>query len=35
MNENYFHGAFKAWKKGWDHCIRSQEDYFQIDGSQN
>jgi hypothetical protein len=35
IKENYFHGAYEAWKKQWDHCIRSQGDYFQGDGSQN
>jgi hypothetical protein len=32
--ENYFHGAFEAWKKRWDRCIRFQGDYFE-DDSQN
>jgi hypothetical protein len=32
---NDFHGAFEAWKKLWDHCIRSKGDYFEGDGSQN
>jgi hypothetical protein len=35
IKENAFHGAFEAWKKRWDRCIRSQEDYFEGDGSQN
>jgi hypothetical protein len=26
IKENDFHGAFKAWKKRWDHSIRSQAD---------
>jgi hypothetical protein len=33
--ENDFHGAFEVWNKQWDHCIRSQGDYFEGDGSQN
>jgi hypothetical protein len=32
--ENYFVGAFEAWKKLWDRCIRFQVDYFEGDGSQ-
>jgi hypothetical protein len=35
IKENDFHGAFEAWKKLWDSCIRSQGDYFEGDGSQN
>jgi hypothetical protein len=35
IKENDFHGAFEAWKKQWDWCIRSQGDYFEGDGSQN
>jgi hypothetical protein len=35
IKENYFHGAFEAWKKLWDHCIWSQADCFERDGSQN
>jgi hypothetical protein len=35
IKENDFHGAFEAWKKQWDHFIRSQGDYFEGDGSQN
>jgi hypothetical protein len=35
IKENYFHGAFEAWKKRRDRCIRSQGDYFEGDGSQN
>jgi hypothetical protein len=35
IKENYFHGTFEAWEKQWDHCIRSQGDYFEGDGSQN
>jgi hypothetical protein len=35
IKENDFHGAFEAWKKQWDHCIHSQGDYFEGDGSQN
>jgi hypothetical protein len=27
--ENYFDGASEEWKKIWDHCIRSQGDYFE------
>jgi transposase len=23
IKENYFHGAFEAWEKRWDRCIRS------------
>jgi hypothetical protein len=33
--ENGFHGAFEAWKKRWDRCIRSQGDSSEGDGSQN
>jgi hypothetical protein len=33
--ENDFHDAFEAWKKRWDHCIRSQGDSSKGDGSQN
>jgi hypothetical protein len=35
IKENDFHGAFEAWKKLWDRCIRSQGDYLEEDGSQN
>jgi hypothetical protein len=35
IKENDFHGAFEAWKKWWDHCVHSQEDYFEGGGSQN
>jgi hypothetical protein len=35
IKENDFHGAFEAWKKQWDRCIRSQGEYFEGDGSQN
>jgi hypothetical protein len=35
IKENYFHGAFEAWKKQWDHHICSKGDYFEGDGSQN
>jgi hypothetical protein len=35
IKENDFHGAFEAWTKLWDHCIHSQGDYFEGDGSQN
>jgi hypothetical protein len=35
IKENDLHGAFEAWKKQWDPCIRSQGDYFEGDGSQN
>jgi hypothetical protein len=31
--ENDFHGAFEACKERWDHCIRSQGDYFEGNGS--
>jgi hypothetical protein len=31
IEENYFHGAFEAWKTLWDCCIHSQEDYFEGD----
>jgi hypothetical protein len=34
IKENYFHGAFEAWKKRWDRCIRSQGDYSEGNGSQ-
>jgi hypothetical protein len=35
IKENVFRGAFEAWKKRWDHYIRTQEDYFEVHGSQN
>jgi hypothetical protein len=35
IKENDFHDAFEASKKRWDHCIRSQGDYFEGDDSQN
>jgi hypothetical protein len=36
IKKNDFHCAFEVWKKKqWDHCIRSQGDYFEGDGSQN
>jgi hypothetical protein len=35
INENDFHDTFEAWKKQWNHCIHSQGDYFEGDGSQN
>jgi hypothetical protein len=33
--ENHFRGAFEAWRKQWDRCIRSQGDCFEADCSQN
>jgi hypothetical protein len=35
IKESAFHGAFEAWKKRWDHYVRSQGDYFEGGGSQN
>jgi hypothetical protein len=35
IKENDFHGAFGAWTKRWDRCIRSQGDSFEGDGSQS
>jgi hypothetical protein len=35
IKENDFHGAFEAWKKQWERCIRSQGDNFERDGGQN
>jgi hypothetical protein len=35
IKENYFHGAFEAWKKLWDCCIFSQGEYFKGDGNKN
>jgi hypothetical protein len=35
IKENDFHGAFEAWEKRWDPCVRSQGDYFEGDGRQN
>jgi hypothetical protein len=35
IKENDFHGAFEAWKKRWDRCIRSHGDYIEGDGRQN
>jgi hypothetical protein len=35
MKENDFQGASEAWKHRWDHCIQSQGDFFERDGSQN
>jgi histone-lysine N-methyltransferase SETMAR len=35
IKENGFHGAFEAWEKGWDRCIRYQGDYFEVGGNQN
>jgi hypothetical protein len=35
IKENDFHGAFEVWRKEWDHCICSQGDYLEGDGSQN
>ena len=34
LQEKNFRGAFKAWQKRWDRCIRSQGDYFEGDGLQ-
>jgi hypothetical protein len=34
IKENYLHGAFEAWKKTMDHCVLSQGNYFEGDGSQ-
>jgi hypothetical protein len=34
IKENYFHGAFGAWKKRCDRLIRSKGDYIEGDGSQ-
>jgi hypothetical protein len=35
IKENDFQGAFEAWKKRCDRCIRSQGDDFKGDVSQN
>jgi hypothetical protein len=35
IKENDFHGAFEAWEKLWDRCIRSQGDYFEGHSSQH
>jgi hypothetical protein len=35
IKENDFHGAFEAWKKRWDRCIRSHGGYFEGGGSKN
>jgi hypothetical protein len=35
IKENEIHGAFEAWEKRWDRCIRSHGDYFEGDGSQS
>jgi hypothetical protein len=35
IQDNDFYGAFEAWKRRWDRCICSQEDYSEGDGSQN
>jgi hypothetical protein len=35
IKENDFHGVFEACEKRWDHCIHSQGDYFEGDGSEN
>jgi hypothetical protein len=35
IKENYFHGAFEAWKKRWARYIRSQGDYFEGNDNQN
>jgi hypothetical protein len=35
IQENDFRGAFEAWKKRRNRCIRSQGDYFEGDCSQN
>jgi hypothetical protein len=35
IKESDFHGAFEAWEKQWDRCIRSQGDYSEGDGTQN
>jgi hypothetical protein len=35
IKENDFHSASEAWKKLWDRCIHSQEDYFEGNGSQS
>jgi hypothetical protein len=34
IKKNDFHGDFETWKKWWDHCIFSQGDYFEGDGTQ-
>jgi hypothetical protein len=35
IKENDFHDDSEAWKKRWDHCIRSKGEYFEEDGNQN
>jgi hypothetical protein len=35
IEEDNFHSAFEGWKKRWDHCIHSQGDYFEGNGSQS
>lgn len=33
LEEKDFCCAFKSWKTHWDHCVRSQGDYFKGDGN--
>jgi histone-lysine N-methyltransferase SETMAR len=35
IKENYFHGAFEAWRKLWDRYVCSQGYNCEGDGSQN
>jgi hypothetical protein len=35
IKENYFHGAFEAWKKLWNRYIRCKADYAEGDGRKN
>jgi hypothetical protein len=35
IKKNEFHGAFEAWEKRWDRCIRSEGDNFEGGGSEN
>jgi hypothetical protein len=31
--ESVFQKAFQKWKKGWERCIASRGDYFEVDSA--
>jgi hypothetical protein len=32
LTQKDFQHSFQLWQKRWDHCVRSQGDYFEGDG---
>jgi hypothetical protein len=32
--KKHLQGSFQKWQKRWDWCVRSQGDYFEVDGAE-